>query len=302
MISASRALGTCIGIGGTIFTSKFQTDMLVPVIPLFWHPTDLPMQAMAARTFGALKIAIKTLEDLYSTSTPMLTSVDLNLGCPYPRQYIDVSGVCQAFLYEKVQDLRHRLIFYGTTENGMRICIKFVKKYSPEAHRFCALHGHAPELLAYERLPGGWGMVVMDVLEIRCDDDDAFLPRTERSYQRFSQMSVQDLQALAKAVTDFIHELHAHGYVHGDLRDVNLFARPGQDTTATSDFTILDFEWAGRIDSDETCYPMYINREDIRRPLGAQDGMKIEVEHDLKMLRYLFHPYEDEAYNDDWDV
>ncbi|KAJ8583479.1 hypothetical protein M405DRAFT_799244, partial [Rhizopogon salebrosus TDB-379] len=69
MVFPSRALGTCIGIGGTIFTSKFQTDMLVPVIPLFWHPTDLPMQAMAARTFGALKIAIKTLEDLYSTST-----------------------------------------------------------------------------------------------------------------------------------------------------------------------------------------------------------------------------------------
>ncbi|KAJ8583480.1 hypothetical protein M405DRAFT_688323, partial [Rhizopogon salebrosus TDB-379] len=163
-----------------------------------------------------------------------------------------------------------RLIFYGTTENGMCICIKFVKKYSPEAHRFCALHGHAPELLAYERLPGGWGMVVMDVLEIW-------------SYQRFSWMSVQDILPLEKAVTDLIHELHAHGYVHGDLRDVNLFARLGQDTT-TSDFTILDFEWAGRIDSDETSYPMYINREDIHRPLGVQDRMKIEVEHDLEML------------------
>jgi hypothetical protein len=127
--SAYRALGTCIGIGGTIFTSNFQTDMLVPVIPLFWHPTDLPMQPMAARAFRALKIAIKTLEDLYPTSTPLPTSVDSNLGCPYPRQYIDVSGVHRGFLYEK--DLRHRLIFYGTTENGTRICIKFVKNTPP---------------------------------------------------------------------------------------------------------------------------------------------------------------------------
>jgi hypothetical protein len=173
------------------------------------------------------------------------------------------------------------------------------QEYSPEAHRFCALHGHAPELLAYERLPGGWGMVVMDVLEIFRGEDDAFSPRTKGSYHRFSWMSVQDIQPLEKAVTDFIHELHAHGYVHGDLRDANLFARLGQDTTTTSDFTILDFEWAGRIDLDETSYPMCINRGDIRRPLGVQDMMK---EHDLEMLRYLFHPYEDEAYNDDWDV
>ncbi|OJA11766.1 hypothetical protein AZE42_06317 [Rhizopogon vesiculosus] len=295
MIStASRALGgACIYISGSVFTARAQTDVLVPIIPLFWHPTDLLMQGMAARTFRALKIATKNLEGLYSTPIPSLTPEHPSLECPYPRYYIDASGLRQGFSYHEVQNLSDRLIFSGTTENGAHICMRFVRKYSPEAHRFCARRGHAPELLAYEYLPGGWGMVVMDILNIR-DGDDHLSPLTTVPYRKFSKMAVADRQLLEKAITDLIHGLHAHGYVHGDLRDANLFARDSdsdkQGVTGASDFMILDFEWAGRIDSDETRYPMNVNRKDIHRPLGAQDGMKIEVDHDLEMLRYVFHP------------
>jgi hypothetical protein len=174
--------------------------------------------------------------------------------------------------------------------------MKFVRKYSPEAHRFCTHHGHAPELLAY--LSGGWGMAVMDILNIHYGDDH-LSPLTTVPYRGFSEMAVEDRQLLEKAITDLIHELHAHGYVHGDRRDANLFARDsdsdGQDGTSASDFIIPDFEWAGRIDSDETRCPMNVNRKDIHRPSGAQDGEKIEVDHDWEMLRYVFHP------NPSWD-
>jgi hypothetical protein len=54
---------------------------------------------------------------------------------------------------------------------------------------------------------------------------------------------------------------------------------------------LLDFDWAGPI--QKTHYPMYVNREDIRRPDGAWDGQKIVAEHDLDMLSYLFHPEQD---------
>ena len=184
------------------------------------------MQAMAARTFGALKIAIKSLEALYSAPNPSLTHNDSSTECPYPRHYIDVSGCRKPFWYE-VYDLRSRLTFLGLTESGTKICIRFVKKYSPEAHRFSASYGHVPELLAHERLLGGWYMVVMGVLKMgkHHDDDDnsddRFSPRTTGSYRQFSQMAVVNRQPLGKPVTNFIHELHAHGYVHGDLRGVN---------------------------------------------------------------------------------
>ncbi len=36
------------------------------------------------------------------------------------------------------------------------ILIKFVKVYSIELHNFCAQKGHAPKILGYEWLPGGW--------------------------------------------------------------------------------------------------------------------------------------------------
>lgn len=133
-------------------------------------------------------------------------------------------------------------------------------------------------------------MVVMDLLEIN-DHDEPFSLYTKGSYQRFSSMSLEDLRPLENTLTNFIHELHAHGYVHGDLRDANLFARDDgthMKKTTTPGFMILDFEWAGQIGSDETRYPMYLNRDDIHRPSGARGGMKIEVEHDLDMLRYLF--------------
>ncbi|KAI6042184.1 hypothetical protein EDC04DRAFT_2564569, partial [Pisolithus marmoratus] len=46
------------------------------------------------------------------------------------------------------------------------ICIKFVTRYSANAHRFCASKGHAPELIAFEKLPSRWYMVIMEALDI----------------------------------------------------------------------------------------------------------------------------------------
>jgi hypothetical protein len=36
------------------------------------------------------------------------------------------------------------------------------------------------------------------------------------------------------------------------------------------------------------CEILYLNRDDIHRPLGARGGMEIEAGHDSNMLRYMF--------------
>ncbi|KAG1767473.1 hypothetical protein EV702DRAFT_1146694 [Suillus placidus] len=255
--------GACIGFAGSVFTENVQSDVLVPIIPLFWHSTDLHMQVMAARTFGALKIAIEKLTHLYSQPIPPLKPEDPSLGCPYPRSYTTSTGQIQEFSYDETQSLRGQLIFFGKTVGdavGRKICIKFVRHYSREAHDFCASKGHAPELIAYKPLAGGWNVVVMDAL---------------------------DITPLKEAITSLIQELHNYndGYVHGDLRDTNLFVRDNKD------FMLLDFDWAGPI--EKARYPIYVNRINIRRPDGAWDGEKIVAKHDLDMLEYIFHPEED---------
>ncbi|KAG1766754.1 hypothetical protein EV702DRAFT_789503 [Suillus placidus] len=278
--------GACIGFAGSIFTEKVQSDVLVSIIPLFWHSTDLHMQVMAAHTFGALKITIEKLTHLYSQPIPPLKPEDPSLGCPYPRSYTTSSGQIQEFSYDETQMLRDQLIFFGELVGdaaGRKICIKFVRHYSREAHDFCARKGHAPELIAYKPLAGGWNMVIMDALDI---DNGRFAQRPG-SYRPLSAMAVLDRQPLKEAITSLIQELHNYndGYVHGELRDTNLFVRDNKD------FMLLDFDWAGPI--EKARYPMYVNRINIRRPDGAWDGEKIVAKHDLDMLEYIFHPEED---------
>ena len=52
-----------------------------------------------------------------------------------------------------------RYMYLATTTanraNPQVILVKFSRKYSTELHLFCVSIGHAPNLLAFERLPGG---------------------------------------------------------------------------------------------------------------------------------------------------
>jgi len=247
------------------------------------------MQVIAGRTFGALKIAIQSLKDLYSTPIPFLKPGELTPKCPYQQHYMQSPDIRQEFSYDEVQSDRNQLIFYGETVKGetpRKICIKFVRQYSPEAHNFCARKGHAPELIAYEHLPGGWNMVVMDVLQIHDGDQP---PQHAGPYVPFSRIYPLDLQPMEKAVTALIHDLHAYGYVHGDLRNNNFFVQDDGQVLTTANFMLLDFDWAGPI--HKACYPMHVNRVGIHRPHDARDGTEIKVEHDLEMLRYIFHPW-----------
>ena len=122
-------------------------------------------------------------------------------------------------------------------------------------------------------------MVILDTLDI----GGAQRPG---SYRLLSETGVLDRQPLKKAITSLIEELHNYngGYVHGDLRDTNLFVGDNKS------FMPLDFDWAGLIEMAR--YPIYVNREGIRRPDGAWDGDKILVQHDLDMLKcrqWTFH-------------
>jgi RIO-like serine/threonine protein kinase len=98
--------------------------------------------------------------------------------------------------------------------------------------------------------------------------------------------SFDDLFPVSPAHCDHIEAnivtLHEAGYVHGDLRDINIMARGKGEL----EFMLIDFDWAGKV--GEVKYPMYVNRKDVWRPDDAYDGQLITVEHDMQMLDAMF--------------
>jgi serine/threonine protein kinase len=156
------------------------------------------------------------------------------------------------------------LVFFGI-EGDTPICIKFVRRYSPEAHLFCASRGFAPELKGFDKVPGGWYMVVME------DISDAYRQAD----------SSADLVKYHDDIAQKIGEFHQHHYVHGDIRNTNVMVRKD----GKAGFMLVDFDWAGTIGNVQ--YPSNINITEVKRPEGVLDGELITTEHDMKMLGYM---------------
>jgi hypothetical protein len=53
-------------------------------------------------------------------------------------------------------------VHLAETSDGQIIVVKFARQDCPELHDICAASGHAPALLGYERLPGGWYGIAME--------------------------------------------------------------------------------------------------------------------------------------------
>ncbi|KAI6095799.1 hypothetical protein EDD16DRAFT_1778249 [Pisolithus croceorrhizus] len=164
------------------------------------------------------------------------------------------------------QQLENKLVFFGTesaegTAVVDRICVKFTRRYSPGAHEHCASTGCAPALRGFEKIPGGWFMVVMDDLS--------------NDYETLAKTRVPD------STKNLIHAklagFHEAGFVHGDIRDTNIMVSKSDNTQ----FRIIDFDWAGI--AGEVRYPAFLNPE-VRRPEGATDGEFILAKHDDAML------------------
>jgi serine/threonine protein kinase len=157
-----------------------------------------------------------------------------------------------------------KLIFIGTEENNNRICVKFVRAYSWDAHKCLEVLECAPRLRGFEEIAGGWFMVVMDMLP---DDFETLSVR-----EKLPSSVFDDIRAKLK-------KFHEAGFVHGDIRDTNIMVSKSN----ARKFKIIDFDWAGK--RGEARYPAGVNYVDIERPLEARDGKEILADHDLAMLK-----------------
>jgi hypothetical protein len=262
--------GPYLGFGGAAWNLRPTLQVFSSVLSLHFHYSDTEQRKKTARHLGALKRAIRSLREYYELELPAINDPH-NISPPQaPFPYvtsfssIGSSGI-QNFIYLS-QPMSDKLIFIGKLQTGKHICVKFVKDYSEKAHSSCASMGFAPALIGFDRIPGGWYMVVMDAI----DDDYREL------HELPNEPSVLD------GITEKIISLHQAGFVHGDIRDTNIMVRKDGETG----FMLVDFDWAGEIGMVR--YPMNVNRgDDLWRPDGAQDGELITANHDMQMLEHM---------------
>lgn len=96
-----------------------------------------------------------------------------------------------------------------------------------------------------------------------------------------SSLAPDRVDAVKERLDEVLGQMHQQGFVHGDVRNVNVMVTNGP----TPAVMLVDFDWAGRI--GEARYPMNVNREDVYRPEGAVDNELILAEHDMSMLAEL---------------
>ncbi|CAG8583965.1 13175_t:CDS:2, partial [Ambispora gerdemannii] len=126
--------------------------------------------------------------------------------------------------------------------NQSRYVVKFTRRYGKVAHETCSELGFAPILRYFEELFGGWKLVIMDYLE---------------------------------------GVFHNKGFVHGDLRSVNILFG------STGDVKFVDFDWAGK--DGEARYPESLNPQiNWHKEVGLHKP--IRSSHDLHLVEVTFNP------------
>jgi len=197
---------------------------------------------------------------------------------PYPTSFISQDGSVQRFTY--LFHMTGRNLFFGRTDDTA-ICIKFVPRYCKEGHEFLAAKGFAPKLHAFERLPGGLYMVIMD------DVSDEYVSLFNLIRDNPSLLSEEHLGArrsLSDKIRQSLRQLHQAGFVHGDIRDTNVMAK--WDGFNDWSFLVVDYDSCGKI--KQVRYPLNLNTTSVQRPEGATGGAIIEAEHDLEMLDHIW--------------
>jgi len=177
-------VGTTLGFVGLAFTDRTNIQVLGQPIRLDYHHMDVKLRTMAAQYFGALRKATDKLRRYYECDLPKLeapgSAIGSDIRLPCYSLYRDLADSVERNITYSSQPIPDKLVFFGESD-GIKVCVKFVTRYSKEAHIQCASMGIAPILRGFEALPGGWFMVVMDRI------DDVFIPL----YTSESRLSVK---------------------------------------------------------------------------------------------------------------
>ena len=298
-IGSNGQVGPHLGFAGCALTGR-PTMEIFSLLPLNFHSTNDDAYDALARHLSALRKALGTLgihteevdkrrpadtptvnPDTSNRQTRSMTLSSRMLLPPNLPEDPTTSSIPpifpqtatftpygghgrNSFIYE-AELAGRRLLFKAKTEGGHRICVKFVRRYGKDVHIWFAKKGLAPKLIAYEELPGGWFMVVMELL------DESWVPLADKE---------DPPEGLKERIHAVISELHQDRMVHGDVRATNVIVKDGG-----LKFMLVDYDWAGS--AGQVRYPRHINKA-VGRPDDVEDGQPILCQHDEFMLAAMF--------------
>ena len=218
------AKGAHIGFAGAVFTDGPSAEVLSVTLPLCVPETDVELRTPAARHFSVLKKSVFSLSQCYNQK--LSRSLHSLPDTRYPfKSFFTALHTSTECCFEYLSPISGAPVFLAKTENNEKVCVKFARRYSMEAHLICASMGFAPALKGFERVAGGWHMIVMDAIT-----------------DRFSHVDKPSV-SLYEPIKEKVVTLHQRGYVHGDLRDTNLMVRDDD----APEMMLFDFDWAGEI-------------------------------------------------------
>lgn len=158
-----------------------------------------------------------------------------------------------------------------------RAVVKFVDRYSTEAHDLLAGHNYAPRLLSI-----GPVWVGDEVAQRGCDEQQMVMMEYVEGKPCMELFGAGPIpENIVGQVRDALALLHENGMVHGDIRRRNIIV----ENTGRR-VKIVDFDWAGKI--GKTKYPLDLNRV-FPWPKDVKPGRAIKVAHDDEMCGRLLH-------------
>jgi len=287
--------GTLMVVRGAVLMSPCLVTEELAVVSLVGRPGSAAHDALM-RVLMALRAAVAELGRMYAglhghdsdasawCTPPLLAHpaaalpafiLPLPLGALAGGELVSVKATGIApWLGEGSHHLVFTATFKGVTPSlppppPHSVLLKLVRgRYGGSAHAAAAALGYAPALLGTAQVPGGWTAVVMEALSAH-DGWEVYKP--EDQAQRAAVLA-----AYATSVAEL-------GYVHGDLRPVNVLVRvPPRSGDAKVDVAFLDWDWAGA--AGEAVYPPGLS-EAIAWPVGAHVGAVITRLHDEAVLQ-----------------
>ncbi|KAF8656318.1 hypothetical protein AX14_008071 [Amanita brunnescens Koide BX004] len=272
---ASLPKGSHLSFSGAVWQDRPVIEPLTVAFPLHCHTTDEKIHIAFCRAISALRKALPALKACYDESGCKPDQALPLRWFPYPNTFRSLQNSEIHIDYNiptarEKETFEKQLIFSATIrDTGRKVCVKFTRRYSREAHKYCADNGFAPELLGCDSLPGAWIMVVLE-----CIDDDYIslfsAPTRIRTHGNLYSLIQRKLQML-----------HQRRMVHGDICDVNIMVQEA----VVDKILLINFDGAGKI--GEARYPINANCA-VWRPADAVDRQFVAALHDMKMLGHIF--------------
>ncbi|THU86781.1 hypothetical protein K435DRAFT_970156 [Dendrothele bispora CBS 962.96] len=258
--------GSYLQAAVAVFNERPNVQVVGPAFSLHSHPSDFYAREAGARLIHGLRKAVVALNTDYEKVFDLSLrdpSARLKISHPWPTSYCE-NGKRVGFRYRQQFESEYRRVFFATrTDTKDPLFIKFTQQYGEEVHRAAADLGIAPRLLAVEKLPMGWFMVVMD--DIR------------KEYETWDDIGHVEYRGLKGNLVEALKKLHEKGVVHGDIRGSNVMSKK----VDRGEVMLVDFDWSG--EAEKVNYPSKINM-DLARPKSARPDGPIASQHDLEMV------------------